>query len=444
MQPLTSYVTTVENVDRIDHRDGEGGGSIIRTMYIEPYSSYPWVINALKGTIKNNGDGTYSRVKPHYDPLSAIVQNAESGSAKTQGFFYCTDTKVIPFAKEAVRGSKSSGFIPSEDLSVSIDPSGVPDGNNQLANLFAAFNNVDDFDMAANPDTLTTAEIRKGAPDYSKANGSAAFISEGNCGAFVTATYTPILFMPGIQSDPAKPNYQDPFDYVDPQWQPETKLTQMGQDLQFFAINFAHVQDVYGGVKDTQTIPELIWNFSIRRLMVPQIPMITLSLLANKVNKTTQSIGNLKCPAGCLKMGTPETIVRRAPDGTMFFDLLLRFQIRMLWEEYYALNDVDSGPGGAPKPNGMTRGWVDWNHQLGILTTPNNVSLFGGIRLDQLTYWPIGWTPGLFQFFGESRLMFLRDSDAAASDVLPANGPGGAVNMDLTKAPFSTGFALNQ
>ena len=319
MQPRTSYVTTVENVDRIDHRDGEGGGLIVRTMYIEPYSSYPWVINALKGTIKNNGDGTYSRVKPHYDPLSAIINNAGSGSATTQGFFYCTDTKVIPFAKEAVRGSKSSGFTPSKDLSIAIDNSGVPTGNGQLANLFAAFNNVDDFDMAANPDQLTTAEIQKGAPDYSAAYGNAAFSSKGNCGAFVTATYTPILFMPGIQSDPAEDNYQDPFDYVDPIWTPETKLTQIGRDMQVAAPKGFTFSGLHAGVSDTQTVPEVTWNLSIRRLMVPFIPRNTLHYLSNKTNlldwTLDQGSGSYIQPEGTALMTVPDPVTRRAPTG---------------------------------------------------------------------------------------------------------------------------------
>ena len=429
MQPLTSYVTTVENVDRIDHRDGEGGGSIIRTMYIEPYSSYPWVINALKGTIKNNGDGTYSRVKPHYDPLSAIVQN---GIAKTQGFFYCTDTKVIPFAKEAVRGSKSSGFTPSKDLSISIDGGGVPNGNNQLANLFAAFNNVDDFDMAATPDTLTVDEIKKGAPDYSEANGSAAFTSKGNCGAFVTATYTPILFMPGIQSDPAKPKYQDPFDYVDPMWTPETKLTQIGRDLQVAAPKGFTFSGLHSGVSDTQTVPEVTWNLTIRRLMVPFIPRNTLHYLSNKLNlldwTLDQGFGSYVQPEGTALMTVPDPVTRRAPDGTLYFEITVHFKFRMLWDSIY-------DPVNLPGDLDLHPGWVTWNHYLCAPTTL-------ALQNNKMGYYPVYWVDGAFSVFGKRRPMYLPDSTLqsfAKMNALPGSPPA-----DIRIAPFITGFRAGQ
>lgn len=434
MQPLASYVTTLENVARVDHRDGDGGGSIVRTLYVEPYSAYPWVIAALKGTIKNNGDGTFSRVKPHFDPLSAIVSNPGSGSASTEGFFYCTDTVVTSFATETASGSKSGLFRPSTDLAISIDGAGIPAGNNQLANIFSALNNVDDFDFAANPDTLSVAEIAAGKPDYSAFDGQPAFVSKGKCGAYITATYTPILFYPGIQNDPTKSGYQDPFDYVDPIWTPETKLTQIGRDLQFLAPQGGFFGNsapgLHGGVNDTMSIPEVVWNLEIRRLMVPFLPRRTFNYLSNKVNFLDFNLaGGLTPPekysSGTVLMSTPLPVTRRTVSGIMYYDIALKFKIRMLRDARYDVTD---------NPNKLTQGDVTWNQHLGMPTAL-------GLGVLWMGYYPVVWNDGVFfQVSGNNRPLFLND---IKMNTIMATLPGGPV-ADLGVAPFTTGFRPGQ
>ena len=66
----TSKIRILEKIDRIEKFDKDGGGTIVRTFYVEPYSSHKTLLIALRGTIvKAEGSEYYKRIVPHNDPL---------------------------------------------------------------------------------------------------------------------------------------------------------------------------------------------------------------------------------------------------------------------------------------------------------------------------------------------------------------------------------------
>jgi hypothetical protein len=241
--------------------------------------------------------------------------------------------------------------------------------------------------------------------------------------------------MPGIQSDPAKDNYQDPFDYVDPIWTPDTKLTQIGRDLQVAAPLGFTFSGLHAGVSDTQVIPEVTWRLTIRRLMVPFIPRLTFNYLSNKLNAIDKILDNqsqnLKIPAGTARLMTPDVITKRAPDGTLFFDLTLTYEFRMLWESIYDIHDPT--PAEIASGKYLKKGWVTWNH---MLCAPTTLAL----QNNKMGYYPVYWVDGVFQIAGERRPMYLRDMDVDNDMVgLPGN-----VRGDIFSSPLRTGFRVGQ
>ena len=138
-----SKVQVLEQVDRIEQFDGEGGGTIVRTFYCEPYSSRQAVMTALKGTVRPTAidPAIYERVLPHNDPDSPN--------------FYCTNVKSVPFAREAIAACRRTGFDATND-------DNRPTANGQITALKQALNNIDDFDFSNNPDDLTPVQLMDG------------------------------------------------------------------------------------------------------------------------------------------------------------------------------------------------------------------------------------------------------------------------------------------
>jgi hypothetical protein len=394
---FTSKLALLEKIDRIEHFDADGGGSITRTFYCEPYTAHKTAITALKGTVrpvnKAAPEGDWERVKPHNDPLYP--------------HFFCTDVKVTPFAREAITGSKSTGFNKDE-----VD---------QLTETKKALDVIDDFDFASTPDNLDVADIADGGKDPVVSDGTT---STGLCGAFITATYNPLIFVQGLSSN------VDEFDYVDPKLTPITRLTQLGRSLGFLLPQGGlGALIVSGGVSDTSTVPELLWEYTIRRLMVPKNPRITLAALSNKINSTDFIMGDTSWPTGTVKMETPAVQTCLAPDGQLYYNIDFKFTIRALYGDIYV--PVETVPGsGVFQCDTPVEGWVDWNHMLGI---PSSF----GFQARPLGYYPVGWNSGLFQFFGPNRPLYLLDMDA--STIMPA-----PLVSTLGSAPFKSGFKAGQ
>jgi hypothetical protein len=413
----------LESVDRQEHFDPDGGGSIVRVFYVEPYTAHKRVLIALKGTVTSSNaqnptdpNAVWSRVKPHADPLYP--------------HFYCNDVQVVPFNKTAVRGSRSKAFVN--------DPGNDDPQTGQLPAIQNALNVVDDFDGASFIDNLTNAEIQQGYATYfpmvdtittntGETFPVSSFKSRGTCGCFIVATYNPLIFLPGIVSNsPGNGNTLDPFDYVDPQWEPITYKTQLGRSLYFHSPTGGIALGVasefnHAGVSDTYEVPEVIWRLTIRRLMVPFIPKLSLGLLTNKINANSAFMGNLNFAPGTLRMETPEIVTKRGPDGNIWHDIKLSFLVRMLYDEYY--DDQQA--------HDFVKGMVDWNHQAGVPNAP----------IDRLSYYPVAWNGGLFQLFGANHPLFLRDKDI---DLTLLPNQNGITTYSLSVMPFQAGFIAGQ
>ncbi len=401
--PVSSWVQTLELIHRSDHRDSDGGGQVVRTFYVEPYTSYPALITALKGTVTPGvNEDSRDRIKPSYDPniLKAPPAGA-SASVDPTPFFYCIDTKVMPFAPAAVRGAASKQYQPATDLAT------------QLTNLQTALTVPDSFDFDCNPDGLDPAQIAKGVADYSDDVAKPCFTSKGNCGAIVQATYAPLVWLEGWPDGSAS----DPFDYLDPVWTPITKLSQLGRDLSLFSNYKGGFDTRGGGLSDTASIPEGMWELTLWRKMVSYLPTNAISRLTNRVNNSTLVLGNQKYPAETVRVDSPSQVVRKmAPDGQIYYDIQYHFTIRILRD--YLWDASANGGNGAQSPVMQP---VDWNHQLAIWTIP----IFG-IPAGQMNYWPVGFQSSAWTgwFGGPWRPVYLTDTQFDN----PAGAPGNMLN----------------
>lgn len=414
----TSKIQYIQPMKRIGPKsDKDGGGTIVRTFYVEPYSSHKTLLTALKGRISKNGDGTYSRVIPHQDP---VFPN-----------YYCFDAFAVPFAMEAITAQVPSGFDPTAD-------NGDSAGNGQLDELKTALDQQDDFDFVNIPDNLANNDPTK--PDLSSliAQGGIdptiakeGYISSGRCGAIVTATYYPLIFMPGVTvegGDYSLPG--GPFDYVNPVWTQELINTQTGRSVFFYVAGTPAANildgDLQGGLSDTYAKPECIWHLSIKRMMVPFLPQVTLGILEQTINSEVSNMGDTSAPTGTLRFDLSENDIHLGPDGSTWYNITLNFSFRKKYDNYY-----DSGT------EMFKNGWIDWNHHFGTPTSRTT-----GIQVGDSSYWPVSWNSGAFQRFGDNHPLYLLDSDMTA-EYASAGGEGNFFG-DLAFDPFNNGFKPKQ
>ena len=431
--PLNARLQLLELGNRLCHFDSDGGGTIVRTFYCEPYTAHKRVLIALRGTIKpsdpDNLNSAWERVKPHNDPLFP--------------WFYCCDAEATPAHAAAVRGSAPKGFVN--------DPGADDPVTGQLPAIRAAMDVFDDFDGAAAIDNLTVSEVASGGPEYIADDDSQptnagdsipirTFNSRGTCGAWIRATYKPLFFPVGL---PATPEYRgiaygDQFDFVNPTWQPQTTKLQTGRSLQFWSPGFGvegNAATLHGGLVDTFEVPEVTWRFTVKRLMVPFIPKLTIAAFSNKISSGYREMGAEGFPPGTIRMETPEVETVRGPCGNIWHNLTFNFLVRQLYDEYYA-HDAQA----------YVKGWVDWNHHYGVPTAgPGEAGLLAGIlpglMLNQRScYYPVVWNGGLFQLqAGQNHPLYLTDSDVDMGLI-----GGGALVKSLFDAPFHAGFVTGQ
>lgn len=405
---------------RIEHLDDQGGGFITRTFYVEPYIAYPYVETLLKGTVVDTGGGIWGRVKPHKDPI--------------KDWFYCSDVQVRPFSPDNITGMALAPFTPSNDYNVRVDGSG-----GQQTQINNVLNCVDDHsygnivDFAASP-PIPNAAIAAGGIPYPNDH-----TSTGKCGAYITATYTPLIFLDGI------PGSADQFDYVNPKWTPIEVNTQVGRDLFFYspAGNFSDIVtpigapptiQLQGGLLDTFSRPELIWQLDITRLMVPFLPSKTLGALNNKINATNTSLGNADAPLRTVRFISPQPPpLCRAPDGATYYNITYKYLFRKLWEEYFDPATFNAAPGFYP--TGVLKGWVDWNHHFGV----PSARLWPNESTTSASYYPVCWNGGLFQLFGTNHPLYLDDNTLDAT-----HPPGTSAPFNLLSTEFGVGFKAGQ
>ena len=371
----TSTPTRVQVFSQKDyiHTGDESSGEIRRTFYCQPFTANKSLLVALRGGFNEEVDGTLTRIKPHNDPIYPR--------------YYCVGHIVEPIAPQAVSGSPYSGFTPSTGNTVQEDITGL---RKALDTLPA------NFDNDSNLDTLTLPEIVAGNANY-----PAGFTnSKGDCGAWITAIYKPLIFPYNLSSS------IDPFDAVDPQIHPYTKVETLGRSLEFIIndLNLPAPSDKvapFGGVADSAVVAETCLNYTIRRLMVPFYPMNTVAILNNRINSALYSVGNQIFPPGTMKIQCPDAEEKITIDGRPYWDLTLNFQVRLNHNAYW------------DNPTSTTKtGWLDWNYFLGVPSVAGIQwlgSIFSG-KKTSLGYYPVGWFDGLFNIFGSYRYLYLKDN----------------------------------
>ena len=411
MASTTSRVQVIEKLDRLENFDEDGGGQIIRTFYVEPYTSHKSVLTALKGTVRDGGSGTWERIPPHSDPLYP--------------WFFCTDVKAVPFDKSAIRGGKSTQFNPKANDS-------TPTANGQLTEIKSALDKIDDFDFPSGIDMLSPSGILAGGTDnndwtsgdsISSSSGS-NITSVGKCGAFITATYRPLIILEG--ADKLKPYIGlateahgdgSGFDFVDPQIRPVILSTQVGASLRPLIENpFGGGRELEegNGLPDQASIPEVLWEFTCRRYLVPFLPKTAFTVYPNKLNHSDLGLpvypNEFYFPAGTVRCEAPEARKMIAPDGAHYWDILLRFTIRLI---------------SADMLSAASRSWqyrrITWNHQF---LYPR--SKLGTIALGAKGgYHPVGWTTNWTAFIlgglAGFRGMYLFDNDLPVESYAPPN-----------------------
>ncbi len=436
MQALNAKVRTLQHLGRVEHFDSDGGGRIVRSIYCEPYTAHKRVCTALKGTVYDAGGNRWERAKPHADPLYP--------------WFYCSDVQVEPMHPASSRSSRDMNFN-----------AGAADQkygkfNVQFDSIQAALNRVDDYDAAELIHNLTPAEIAAGGIADANQNEFKAesqivnteesleigeFQSRGRCGARITATYVPLIFQPGLSSIYGPGENADPFDFVDPQWEPLTLTTATGRTLWLFSPSSnplapAGSSQLHFGLNDTFPLSEVVWRFSVRRLMIPFLPQYTIAAFSNKLNKFEMKIGGDRFPPGTVRMETPDVMQRRAPDGNVYWDLRLKFLIRRLWDEYW---EPKTGFG----DGSFKKGYVGWNWayaapRVGFADNPLDLG-----SVTRACYYPVCWNSGLFNFFGTNHPLYLHDQDVTQGDGNIIPNWTDLTNV-LGNAPFRAGHYRQQ
>jgi hypothetical protein len=387
-----------------DARHVSTGGEIRRTFYVQPFSAHKSLLIALRGTFVPNGSGL-KRVKPHEDPLFPN--------------YFCTEVEVTPFDREAACGIATTGFKPQDG------GGSVVNDLNGLRSCLDIIPTTFDYDATLD---MSVPEIQTGAPNYS----GSPYQSYGTNGALVTAVYQPLLFATNLSST------QDPFDYVDPQWQPYTKSEAIGKDLVLVYQDITGTTGL-GGVADSAVIAEPMVRYTVRRLMVPYLPENQICGLMNKLNTTPQTIGDKHFPVGTMRVGVPELEKKLTPDGQQYYDITLVFDVRCL---YTSLNVPSTLTTANFQP-----GWATWNH---FYAQPSTLGMTTANRVlgQKFAMYTVGWTDGYFTsapgLTGSGyRPLYLYDTQVKYPNFQGAGGTVIANVQDLFYAGFYPQSGLN-
>ena len=140
----------------------------------------------------------------------------------------------------------------------------------------------------------------------------------GLCGAFIDAIYRPLYTCYKMPSSPGDEDYQKSFDYVDPQFSPCSRSLQGPPGYLFARYDpglWANTKlSMYNyPVPDVANLATETWQeFTIRRVMCPNVPWLTIRLLENRINSSADWVpGNFTVP------GLPDNTF---PAGTLRFD----------------------------------------------------------------------------------------------------------------------------
>jgi hypothetical protein len=248
-------------------------------------------------------------------------------------------------------------------------------------------------------------------------------------------------------SDPTDTDYRNSFDYVDPQFTPASRTLQ-GPPGHLFARYRADATrlDAFNyPVADSANFAVENWiEFTIKRVMCPRVPWLTIQSLQNRVNIDAWTPQNFSIdglapfipvnddlqpntfPAGTLRFDYAETIPRLLPaaynsNGDIYltdagapsarpvrcYDIVYHFTWRLIWDVWYEANPQADEVG---QQSWLEKGpdWITWNM---VFTGP--FSFDGPINND---FTPVGWYSVRYDdrgFFTTSggRPRYLTDND---------------------------------
>jgi hypothetical protein len=356
---------------------GKQGMDITRKFYIDPYSHHPIVVAALVGGIVDS-----ARKKPNADPYYP--------------FCYCVGVEVEAVDEMQSCGDPSTGFVHKDAASVQEDYNKIRDALNSKEVL-----------MGANLNGLAT--VRADLP--------ADAVSE--TGGWITARYKPLVsglarYVSGDgdenvgivqlgKNQPAKPirynpgnNDADAFDYVDPLLVPQRKFVSNPRSLFF-------VSDGKAGAKcEFETLTTQAYAvFTVRRVMVRNVPIKTIAKLMGKVNAQAQIIGEYTFPPECMRFNgcEPTKIVMPNKTGglTTWFDLQYSFDINLTYDQCYKSGWVWN-LAGIPMPGlcVFEQDYAGWNRILANAVT-NDPSGTLPLEWAPLAYYPVASKEALIQ-----------------------------------------------
>ena len=367
-------INVLECVERTV-RASHDGTEIVRLFYVDPYQAHPYVMAALLGGTEltdpneaESEDNLLKRRKPSRDSYFPEC--------------YCTDAWIDQAAKEAMAGSDS------------IRPGSFSDGSVCKSDTDLTVSHIAEY-------LGYTKEVPRGASETVKPNGVMT-----NAGCYIRAIYKPLICEDPKWNSEACGFTPDLFDFVDPQMHPSPKVISCGAGLKYLIES--HI--LYADVGSEGVVTQPMQQFTIRRIMCPSIPTVTINKLFGKVNGAVFSIGKFLFPIETLRFDSCEVLKHAVPssDGTfsVWYDLFFNFMWNPIWDEYWAGTE-------------FMPGYVGWNRILG---RPNLVGAFGVVYpadLDEkhlkapISYYRVGWKSDIF---GPYRPLYLSDTKTNGVD----------------------------
>jgi len=335
----TSVITLLEAVDK-RVRITSTGGEIVTTFYVEPASAAPDIVCALLGNV--SGDGIqggaettqkYARQLPAHDC--------------DYSFYYCVEAHPTPFDRRSV--TNSPALLARQFGGAAVQPSDIATA---LAQPII-------FDGPSSTDASGVLTNQK-APNM--------------CGAYVEAVYRPLMT---IYSGPIaeQSDLQNVFDYIDPQFYPCSRtfpINGVAGRADSFLLTVLGVPTQYGGMSSLMAT-ETWQEFTIRRVMCPSVPWMTIQQLTGRINgQSPWAPANMKVPGlpfntfpqGTLRFDSAEPIMRTVPrhftsDPTKFsldagglpytfpmnwWDITYKFSWRTTYATWKSYDGTEQGP----------------------------------------------------------------------------------------------------
>ncbi len=282
---MPQFLKLLEAYDR-RVRMGTNGAEIETTWYCEPAAAAPLVIAQLLGGVTGN-TANDRRILPAHDHAFP--------------YCYCTDAHEAPMDPRAVANSPACTPAPLT--------------GNDANDINAALAKPIIFDGPLS--------LKSDGSGYQQFNAPGSTDNRGRCGAYIQAFYRPIYSVYNNTTAAI-----DLFDCVDPQFTPSSRVFP-GNGIPGKQNSFCTKDDITqlldeapGGAPSGILITETWQEFTIRRVMCPSVPWVTIRSLEGRINDgwgwqpqyfTVDGLENNTFPQGTLRFDYAETTPRLVP-----------------------------------------------------------------------------------------------------------------------------------